>query len=83
MSTRSPSEIRVPCSKETRDEYLRPLKRGGETYDALLRRLATIHELFRDADERGECDECDGECCLDVPSHRRQFSGGLNTRLLP
>lgn len=37
------SETRVPCSVETRDEYLRPLKTGGETYDELLRRLAKQH----------------------------------------
>jgi hypothetical protein len=34
------SETRVPCSKETRDDVLRPLKRGGETYDELLRNMA-------------------------------------------
>jgi hypothetical protein len=38
------SETRVPCSRETRDKYLRPLKRGGEPYDALLRRLAEEFE---------------------------------------
>lgn len=35
---------RVPVSKETRDEILRPLKRGGETYDELLRRIAQQYD---------------------------------------
>lgn len=37
-------ETRVPCSKRTRDEYLKPLKRGGETYDQLLRKMALQYE---------------------------------------
>lgn len=36
----SASETRIPCSMETREQYLKPLKRGGETYDALLRKMA-------------------------------------------
>lgn len=45
----SKAETRVPCSEETRDQYLRPLKRGGEAYDDLLRRLAEHyrHEVDR------------------------------------
>jgi hypothetical protein len=34
------TETRVPCSRKTRDEILHPLKRGGETYDELLQRIA-------------------------------------------
>lgn len=39
-------DSRLPCSSETRDEYLKPLKLGDETYDELLRRLAK-HERER------------------------------------
>lgn len=45
MSTAS--ETRLPCSTETRDEVLRPLKRGGETYDDLLRRMAEQYDPDR------------------------------------
>lgn len=31
---------RVPLSKATRDEILKPLKQGDETYDDVIRRLA-------------------------------------------
>ena len=34
----------IPVSRETRENVIKPLKRGGETYDALLRRLAEGHE---------------------------------------
>lgn len=32
-------ETRIPVSEETRDEILKPRKRGGESYDDLIRRL--------------------------------------------
>lgn len=32
------NETRIRCSKETRD-LLKPLKRGGESYDELLRKM--------------------------------------------
>lgn len=38
------SETRLPCSVETREEILRPLKRGGETYDDLLRKMARQYD---------------------------------------
>lgn len=41
------SETRIPCSIRTRDDILRPLKRGGETYDELLQRLATEYRRDR------------------------------------
>lgn len=40
MTAQSATETRVPMSKETRDEVLRPLKRGAETWDSFFRRLA-------------------------------------------
>lgn len=33
----------VPCSEETRDK-IRSLKRGGETYDDLLGKMAEVYE---------------------------------------
>lgn len=33
----------IPVARETREDIIKPLKRGGETYDALLRRLAEQH----------------------------------------
>lgn len=47
------TETRVPCSKETRDNHLRPLKRGGEAYDDLLRRLAEHYRQGGFSDDRG------------------------------
>lgn len=35
---------RLPCRPETRDDILRPLKRGGESYDDLLRKMAEQYE---------------------------------------
>lgn len=35
---------RVPCRPTTRDEVLRPLKRGGESYDQLLRKMADQYD---------------------------------------
>lgn len=35
---------RVPCRPDTRDEVLRPLKRGGESYDDLLRKMAEQYD---------------------------------------
>jgi len=32
---------RVPCQSDTRDEILKPLKRGGESYDTLLCKMAS------------------------------------------
>jgi len=42
------ADTQVWCSFETRDEILRPLKRGGQTYDDLLRCMAEQY----DPDER-------------------------------
>jgi len=38
------AETRIACSRETRDEILQPLKRGGETYDELLRKMAQQYD---------------------------------------
>jgi hypothetical protein len=35
---------RVPCTPETRDEVLKPLKRGGQSYDDLLRAMAAEYD---------------------------------------
>lgn len=35
---------RLPCTVETRDEVLKPLKRGDETYDELLRKMAEQYD---------------------------------------
>lgn len=35
---------RVPCRPTTRDEVLRPLKRGGESYDQLFRKMAEQYD---------------------------------------
>jgi hypothetical protein len=40
----SDSETRIPCSIPTRDQLLRPLKRGGESWDELLRKMATQYD---------------------------------------
>jgi len=37
-------ETTLPVAVETREEILRPLKRGGETYDELLRKMAREYE---------------------------------------
>lgn len=50
-----PSNDRVPCSTETRTEILKPLKRGGQTYDSLLRDMAAQYDP--DAAEEGETHE--------------------------
>lgn len=42
MSTAS--ETRLPCSEETREDILRPLLRGGETWDSLLRKMAEQYD---------------------------------------
>jgi hypothetical protein len=34
----------VPCSRETVEKHLRPLKRGGETYDQLLKKMADQYD---------------------------------------
>ena len=39
-----PAETRLPVSKETRDERLKPLKRAGETYDSLLQKMAEQYD---------------------------------------
>jgi hypothetical protein len=39
---------RVPCRPSTRDEVLRPLKRGGESYDQLLRKMAAQYDPDND-----------------------------------
>jgi hypothetical protein len=41
----SQSELtRLPCRPRTRDEILKPLKRGGESYDDLLRKMAEQYD---------------------------------------
>jgi hypothetical protein len=35
---------RVPCTPETRDEVLKPLKRGGQSYDELFRAMAAEYD---------------------------------------
>jgi hypothetical protein len=40
----SQSDTTVPCSSETKRDVLEPLKRGGETYDELLRKMAREYE---------------------------------------
>lgn len=42
MST--PELTRIPCRPDTRDKILRPLKRGGESYDDLLRNMAEQYD---------------------------------------
>lgn len=37
------TDTRIPCSVSTRDK-IRGLKRGGETYDELLERMADQYE---------------------------------------
>jgi hypothetical protein len=37
-------ETRIPCSKRTRERYIKPLKRGGESYDELLRKMAEQYD---------------------------------------
>ena len=39
-----PAETTVPVSKETRESVLRPLKRGGETYDELFQKMAEQYD---------------------------------------
>jgi len=39
-----PAETTLPIREDTREEILRPLKRGGETYDELLRKMAGQYE---------------------------------------
>jgi len=34
----------LPVQKDTRENILRPLKRGGETYDDLLRKMAAQYD---------------------------------------
>jgi hypothetical protein len=38
------SETTIPCSRETREQIIRPLKRGGESYDRLLRKMAAQYD---------------------------------------
>ena len=35
---------RIAVQRDTREEFLKPLKRGGEGYDELLRKMATQYE---------------------------------------
>lgn len=35
---------RIRVSKKTRDEYVKPLKRGGESYDDLLRKMSEQYD---------------------------------------
>lgn len=39
------ADTRLPCSRQTRDNILYPLKRPQESYDDLLRRLAKEYEV--------------------------------------
>jgi len=34
----------IPVQRDTRENILRPLKRGGESYDSLLRKMAAQYE---------------------------------------
>ena len=43
MSTEK-ADTRLPCATQTREEVLRPLLRGGETWDALLRNMAAQYD---------------------------------------
>lgn len=45
MATDNPKNDRVPVATETRTEILKPLLRGGETYDSLLRKMAEQYDL--------------------------------------
>lgn len=38
------ANTRLPCSRQTRDNILYPLKQPQESYDDLLRRLAEEYE---------------------------------------
>jgi len=38
------ADTRLYCMKDTRDEILKPLKRGGESYDELLRSMAEQYD---------------------------------------
>ncbi len=40
----SKSNTSVPLSKETRKNVLRPLKRGGESYDELFQKMAVQYK---------------------------------------
>jgi hypothetical protein len=46
MSTTA-TESRIPCSRETL-ETVKALKRGGENYDDLLRKMAEQYEPITD-----------------------------------
>lgn len=35
---------RVPCRVDTREEVLKPLKRGGQSYDDLFRAMAEQYD---------------------------------------
>lgn len=37
-------KTRIPVDRETGDEILKPLKRGGQTYDSLLRDMAAQYD---------------------------------------
>ena len=43
MSTEQGSEVRIPASREARD-LVREQKRGGETYDEVLRKMAEQYD---------------------------------------
>lgn len=45
------SETTIPCSRETREQVIRPLKRGGESYDLLLRKMAAQYDPDAATDE--------------------------------
>lgn len=38
------TETTIPCQRETREQIIRPLKRGGESYDRLLRKMAEQYD---------------------------------------
>jgi len=39
-----PEKTRIPVRVDTRDNLLKPLKRGGESYDDVLRKLIAQYE---------------------------------------
>lgn len=50
MDVMAVCDTRLPVASSTRDEILRPLKRGGESYDELLRRMAAQYDPERETE---------------------------------
>jgi len=38
------NRVKIPVREETREQYLKPCKRGGESWDALLQKMAAQYE---------------------------------------